>query len=161
MELSQMLFPVVVHKDPRSAFGVTVPDLPGCFTAGDTLDEALRHVQEAVEAYLHGQSDTPVPSPIDRWSRDPDYADGFFALVDVNLDFLRDETVRVNITAKRSALALIDRVARAKGEDRSEFLIRAALERAGGVASSPVGRYAKQTPRTRGSPPRKPRRAER
>jgi hypothetical protein len=106
------------------------------------VDEALRNVQEAVETYMHGVSEVPVPSPMDRWSRDPDYADGLFALVDINLDFLRDETVRVNITAKRSALALIDRVARAKGEDRSEFLIRAALERVGQVASSHGKKYA-------------------
>lgn len=130
-----MLFPVVVHKSPRGAFGVTVPDLPGCITAGDTLDEALRNVQDAVETYLHGESDAPVASPIDRWVRDPDFADGVFAMVDVNLDFMADETVRVNITAKRSALALIDRVAKARGEDRSEFLIRAALERAIGSVS--------------------------
>lgn len=133
-----MLFPVVVHKERRSAFGVTIPDIPGCFTAGDTLDEALRNVQEAVETYLHGETEVPVPSPLDRWVRDPDYSDGVFALVDVNLDFLADQTVRVNITAKRSALALIDRVAKARGEDRSEFLIRAALERAAGTAASPA-----------------------
>lgn len=150
-----MLFPVVVHKDSRSAFGVTIPDLPGCFTAGDTLDEALRNVQEAVETYLHGESELPVPSALDRWSRDPDHAGGLFALVDVNLDFLRDETVRVNITASRSALALIDRVAKSKGENRSEFLIRAALERAGQVASSPVARYASRGPRSRAPARRK------
>lgn len=133
-----MLFPVVVHKERRSAFGVTIPDIPGCFTAGDTLDEALRNVQEAVETHLHGETETPIPSPLDRWVRDPGYADGVFALVDVNLDFMADQTVRVNITAKRSALALIDRVAKARGEDRSEFLIRAALERANGTAASPT-----------------------
>lgn len=146
-----MLFPVVVHKEPRSAFGVTVPDLPGCITAGDTLDEALRNVQEAVETYLHGEADAPVPSPLDRWARDPDFADGVFALVDVNLDFMADETVRVNITAKRSALALIDRVARSRGEDRSEFLIRAALDRAAGTAALPATGYARKKPASLGS----------
>lgn len=137
-----MLFPVVVHKEPRSAFGVTIPDLPGCITAGGTLDAALRNVQEAVEAYLHAETDVPVPSPLDRWARDPEFADGIFALVDVNLDFMADETVRVNITAKRSALAVIDRAVRARGEDRSEFLIRAALERAANSAASPKSGYA-------------------
>ena len=29
------LYPVIIHKDRKSAFGVTVPDLPGCFSAGD------------------------------------------------------------------------------------------------------------------------------
>ncbi|MDW8232800.1 MAG: type II toxin-antitoxin system HicB family antitoxin, partial [Roseiflexaceae bacterium] len=30
-----MRYPVVVHKDPESDYGVTVPDLPGCFSAGE------------------------------------------------------------------------------------------------------------------------------
>ena len=37
-----MRYPVVVHKDPNSDYGVTVPDLPGCFSAGETMDEALQ-----------------------------------------------------------------------------------------------------------------------
>jgi hypothetical protein len=73
--------------------------------------------------------------------------------VDVNLDFMADETVRVNITAKRSALALIDRVARAAGEDRSQFLIRAALERATRTAAQ-----ATASP-SRGRPPARARAA--
>jgi len=133
-----MLFPVVVHKDPGSSYGVTIPDLPGCFTAGDTLDEALRNLQEAVELHLEDEERVPAPSPIDRWARDPDYADGIFALVDVNLDFLADETLRVNISVKRSTLARIDRAAKAAGEDRSEFLVRAALERATATATAPA-----------------------
>lgn len=146
-----MLFPVVVHKQPRSAYGVIIPDLPGCVTAGNTLDEALRNVQEAVETYLHGEKLVPVPSPLDRWAREPDYSDGVFALVDIDLDFMADETVRVNITAKRSALALIDRVAKARGEDRSEFLIRAALERATSATASPAAKYSTRLTTSLGS----------
>ncbi len=135
-----MLFPVVVHKDPRSDFGVTIPDIPGCFTAGASLDEALRSVQQAVELHLDGADEVPVPSRLDRWTSDPEYRDGLFALVDIDLRFLEEETIRVNITAKRSTLAAIDRLAKARGEDRSEFLIRAALERAGGtVGERPAG----------------------
>jgi predicted RNase H-like HicB family nuclease len=156
-----MLFPVVVHKDRRSAFGVAIPDLPGCFTAGDTLDEALRNVQEAVETYLHGESDVPVPSPLDRWTRDPDYSDGLFALVDLNLDFMADETVRVNITAKRSALALIDRVAKAAGEDRSQYLIRAALDRATRSVAQGSAGYARGKGVAKADPPVSRRKARR
>ena len=36
-----MLYPVVIHKDPKSCYAVTVLDLPGCFTAGDTFADAL------------------------------------------------------------------------------------------------------------------------
>ena len=37
-----MRYPVVIHKDPGSDYGVTVPDLPGCFSAGATLGEITR-----------------------------------------------------------------------------------------------------------------------
>ena len=42
-----MRFPIVIHKDRQSSYGVTVPDLPGCFSAGDTLDEALDSTHSA------------------------------------------------------------------------------------------------------------------
>ena len=35
-----MNYPIVIHKDADSDYGVTVPDLPGCFSAGKTLDES-------------------------------------------------------------------------------------------------------------------------
>jgi predicted RNase H-like HicB family nuclease len=40
MEMT-MYFPIAIHKDPDSDYGVTVPDLPGCFSAGSTIDEAI------------------------------------------------------------------------------------------------------------------------
>ena len=43
-----MRYPVVIHKDPDSDYGVTVPDLPGCFTAGDTVDDAIAQAAEAI-----------------------------------------------------------------------------------------------------------------
>ena len=36
-----MNYPVVIHKDRKSDYGVSVPDLPGCISAGATVDEAL------------------------------------------------------------------------------------------------------------------------
>ena len=42
-----MRYPVVIHKDVESVYGVTVPDLPGCFSAGETLEEAIESAQEA------------------------------------------------------------------------------------------------------------------
>ncbi len=61
-----MLYPIVIHKDPESTFGVTVPDLPGCFSAGDTLDEALRMSQEAIELHIEGllEDSDAVPIPL-------------------------------------------------------------------------------------------------
>ncbi len=60
-----MRYPVVMHKDPESDYGVTVPDLPGCFSAGDTLDESLHEVVEAIECHLEGLllDSEPIPTP--------------------------------------------------------------------------------------------------
>ncbi len=44
----------VIHKDPDSDYGVTVPDLPGCFSAGSTIDEAMAMAREAIELHVEG-----------------------------------------------------------------------------------------------------------
>ncbi len=49
-----MKFPVVLHKDPDSDYGVTVPDVPGCFSAGATVAEALDNVLEALTLHFEG-----------------------------------------------------------------------------------------------------------
>ena len=49
-----MQFPVVLHKDAASGYGVTVPDLPGCFSAGDTPEEAIASAHEAVACHVEG-----------------------------------------------------------------------------------------------------------
>ncbi|MCK9240896.1 type II toxin-antitoxin system HicB family antitoxin, partial [Desulfocurvus sp.] len=48
-----MRYPIIVHTDPDSpGYSASIPDFPGCFTAGDTLEELAANVQEAVELYL-------------------------------------------------------------------------------------------------------------
>ena len=49
-----MNYPVVIHKEKRSDYGVTVPDLPGCFSAGKTSTECLSMAQEAIEFIWKG-----------------------------------------------------------------------------------------------------------
>ena len=45
---------VLDGSEPGTGYDVTVPDLPGCFSAGDTLAEALANAKEAVECHLEG-----------------------------------------------------------------------------------------------------------
>ncbi|WLI87524.1 type II toxin-antitoxin system HicB family antitoxin [Massilia sp. R2A-15] len=47
-----MKLAVLIHKDEGSVHGVTVPALPGCFSWGDTMDDALENTREAVQAHL-------------------------------------------------------------------------------------------------------------
>ena len=83
-----MRFPVVLHTDDGIRFGVTVPDLPGCFSSGDTFDMALVSVVEAIELHLEGiveeGNDVPIPRPIAEHRINHDYSDGIWAAVEVN-----------------------------------------------------------------------------
>ena len=142
-------YPVAIHKSPRSAYGVTVLDIPGCFSAGDTLDEALRNVQEAVEVHLYDEALAPEPGALESWKSHP-ICKGAFAitLAPIDLGFMNDATVRINITAKRSDLAIIDRVAKAAQMDRSAYLVSSAVARARGGAPAKAGSVAtKSVPR--------------
>ena len=122
-----MRYPVVIHKDEGSSYGITVPDLPGVFTAGDTIEEALANVQEAVEAAFDNEGEIPGPARIDDHVGNPDFAGGVFAYADVDLSRLHGPAIRVNITLPQRDLDLIDRAAQAAGSNRSNFLRDAAL----------------------------------
>ena len=59
-----MRYLVVVEKGPKS-FGAYVPDLPGCIAAGETREEVLKLIREAIEIHLEGLKDDgqAIPSP--------------------------------------------------------------------------------------------------
>ena len=127
-----MRYPVVIHKDPESDYGVTVPDLPGCFSAGATMDEALQEAVEAIETHLEGMllDGEPIPSPksIEDHQGNPDYAEGIWALVTVDLSKLSGKTRRVNITLPERVLNVMDKYANEHGETRSGLIAEAAVE---------------------------------
>jgi predicted RNase H-like HicB family nuclease len=130
-----MLFPVVIHKDPDSDYGVTVPDLPGCFSAGETLAEAVANAREAIELHIEGlleAGEAVNASDPANHQDNPDYAGGIWYLVTVNPANLRGNAQRVNITIPERVLGRIDRAAKAIGSSRSEFLVTAALRYASG-----------------------------
>lgn len=125
-----MRFPVVLHTDDGIHFGVTVPDLPGCFSGGDTFDEALDSVLEAIDLHLEGVveegGEIPVPRPIADHQSNPDFANGVWAVVDVNVSRFEGKAEKINITLPRRLLAKIDSYAQAHGKTRPGFLADAA-----------------------------------
>lgn len=127
-----MRYPVVIHKDPDSEYGVSVPDLPGCFSAGATFDEALSEAVDAIECHLEGllldEEPIPPPQPIEIHQVNPDYAGGVWAVVNVDLTKLSGKTRRVNITLPERILTLMDHYASAHGETRSGLITQAAIE---------------------------------
>jgi len=127
-----MRYPVVIHKDPNSDYGVTVPDLPGCFSAAETMDEALQEAVEAIECHLEGMllDGEPVPAPktAEYHQNNPDYAEGIWALVTVDLTKLSGKTRRVNITLPERVLNVMDKYATEHGETRSGLIAEATIE---------------------------------
>ena len=127
-----MRYPVVIHKDKASDYGVTVPDLPGCFSAGETMEAALDSVIEAIECHMEGLlfDGEPIPEArsIEAHQRNPDYAGGTWALVSVDLSKLASKAKRINITLPERVLALVDEQAKRDGETRSGLLARAVLD---------------------------------
>ncbi len=58
-------YTVVFEREEDGGFSVFVPDLPGCASQGDTHDEALANIREAIESYLGALAKLgqPVPEP--------------------------------------------------------------------------------------------------
>jgi predicted RNase H-like HicB family nuclease len=127
-----MRCPIAIESgDETHAFGVVVPDLPGCFSAGDTLDEAIQMAKEAIELWLEVQidegGDIPEPKAITEHQANPEFAHWIWALVDVGPALISDKAERVNITLPARVLRRVDEAAKSRHESRSGFLARAAL----------------------------------
>lgn len=125
-----MRFPVAIHKDKGTGYGVTVPDLPGCFSAGDTPEDAIASAQEAIACHIEGllMDGAPIPEqkPIET-HRSREERDAIWALVAVDVSRLSSAVRRVNITMPARVLAIVDEAAAREGESRSGLLARAAL----------------------------------
>jgi antitoxin HicB len=58
-------YKIHLHKDPDGGFAVSVPALPGCFTQGDDLDDAIAMAKEAIELYIEELKERGEPIPDD------------------------------------------------------------------------------------------------
>lgn len=109
-----------------------VPDLPGCFSAGDTLDEALAGAEESAAAWIDATLDQgraiPTPSSLETFRRNADYAGWTFRVITLDPALLDDTSERVNITLQRRVLRRLDALAGAARESRSGYIAHLTLE---------------------------------
>ena len=136
-----MNYPIVLHKDKDSDYGVTVPDLPGCFSAGSTIDEALAMAKEAIELHLEGLvaegQSIPAARPIDKHQQRAEYRGGTWAVVSIDPSGLRINAVRINITVPERVLDAVDRFAERHGRTRSGLLVEAVTDYIGRQGDQP------------------------
>ncbi|EDN67662.1 conserved hypothetical protein [Beggiatoa sp. PS] len=127
-----MHFPIVIHKDSDSDYGVTVPDLPGCFSAGATLDEVLAYAQESILCHLEGMlmdgETIPLPKTIEEHHQNPDYLDGIWALISIAPSKISRQSKSIQITLPEKIIFQLDKYAEQQGETRSSLLAQAAVE---------------------------------
>ena len=97
-----MRYSIVIHKDETSSYGVTVPDLPGCFSGSETLEGAYSAAQEAIEGHIQTllMEGLPVPeaTPLEVHQANEDFLDGIWGFVEVDSPkALAQESSRVNL----------------------------------------------------------------
>lgn len=129
-----MLYPIAIFAgDEQYAWGVEVPDIPGCFSAGDNLDDALAMAREAIEGHLELLAEASEPIPEARsltvHARNPDYAGCTWAVVDIDVIRYMGKAEKLNITLPGHLVARIDAYVKSHPEQksRSGFLAEAAL----------------------------------
>jgi predicted RNase H-like HicB family nuclease len=122
----------LIHKDEGSAYGVSFPDVPGCISAGDTLEEALAEGREALSAHIAWLKaegdDVPEPRTHEALKADTQaMQDAEGATWHLILPrAVKAPRVRVNIMIDPGLLREADEAADAQGLTRSA-IIEAAL----------------------------------
>ena len=128
-------YAVVIDGEP-GAFGLWVPDMPGCTSMGATVDELLQNAQEALrmwaeDALADGET-LPAPRSFDDIAKEPDVAEALkqgAALAIVPLLIETGRPVKANLSLDAWLLSAIDEAAAARGLTRFAFLSSAAREK--------------------------------
>jgi predicted RNase H-like HicB family nuclease len=116
----------LVHKDADSAFGIEFPNLPGCFSAADEIEDVLPNACEALELWFEDQPEVaPIRLDQIRVMVADQLAAGAF-IVAVPRIRQTGRLVRANISLDRGMLDAIDKAAAERSLTRSAFLADAA-----------------------------------
>ncbi len=96
-----MLYPIAISTgDEDHAWGVEVPDIPGCYSAGDDLDDAM--AREAIEGHFEilAEDGAPIPSAqkVTLHAANPKYAGCMWAVVDIDVTKYLGKAQKLNIT---------------------------------------------------------------
>jgi predicted RNase H-like HicB family nuclease len=131
---------LIVQDDgdgPQCGYGVVFPDLPGCVSSGDTVEQAYESAFEALSLHIEGMmeegSELPEPSAFDAtlpdWLADALGKVAASVLVPAKLPGPGRRATRISVTMDNGSLARLDAAAAASGETRSDYIARAVQER--------------------------------
>lgn len=126
--MQRFVFPAIVERG-RSGFGVYFPDLPGCASAADSLEDVGAMAREALQLHIQGmlEDGVPIPSPsaIDQARAEPESDVVGVLLVEANTEGAPAALV---ITLPKHLLERVDEAARSGGRTREDVLADGARE---------------------------------
>jgi predicted RNase H-like HicB family nuclease len=138
--MKRRLYPAVLERGPRGAFGAWFPDFPGCVAGGKSQEEAIERAERALAQAVDGWAEQgralPEPTPIERIVPPKGSDVAAFYMVGVDPP---DPSERVNVYLPKSLITRIDKHAASIGMSRSSFFGFAAslaLEWAPGIAKA-------------------------
>lgn len=139
-----MFYPAYIHSDPDGSASGFFPDVPGCYFAGDTLDNAFQDARSALVAHFETlcemNEELPLPGSVETHlvQRAQDFIGGQWLLVDINMNQFEGRAERINITMPKRLLNKIDTYVRNNPDyaNRSAFLAEAARRVLPGVLIS-------------------------
>jgi predicted RNase H-like HicB family nuclease len=128
-----MRFVIAIEPgDEKHSFGVVVPDLPGCFSAGDSLDEAFENAKESIdlwcESAIEDGETIPNGNSLTHHQANPDFQGWIWSVVEVPVERYMGPAEKINITLPKLLLSRIDDYAKAHHLSRSGFLAQAAQQ---------------------------------
>jgi predicted RNase H-like HicB family nuclease len=127
-----MKFTIAIEAGTKkTAVGVVVPDLPGCFSAGDTVEEAFENARQAIEIHCEmlaeDKKDLPVVRSMSAWQKDREFKGWAWGIVDVEVEKFFGPAEKINITVPALTLRRIDAYVESHhAASRSAFLVKAA-----------------------------------
>lgn len=123
----------IVHKDADSAFGLTFPDAPGCFSAADSMEEVLPNAIQALELWFEDQPEVdPLTMEAVREVAREALAEGAF-LIAVPLIRPAGRSAKITLSMDRGMVDAIDAAASARGLTRSGFVAEATRNEIAGL----------------------------
>lgn len=121
--MANLYFVAIIESGDEPGYSAFFPDLPGCASAGDTIEDAARNAEEALSLHLAGLVEDGQEIPHPRRSKeighDPDVREEERLLVRGELP---GKSIRLNISMDEGLVAAVDQAAKARATSRSGLL---------------------------------------
>src|SRR5689334_7993020 len=120
------MYVALIHKEEGSDYGVSFPDLPGCVSAGKSVEEAIRLAREALALHIEGMIEEheilPAPSTPEEIIKRGEATDAILAMIELPEDA---KVERINVTVPKLTLARFDSFAARNHMNRSNLFVAA------------------------------------